>query len=67
MPREDQLAELARPADEQAVLAERERKFQELQDSYHYINYEIAGAQVIIRVFTFKLMTIPYRRAHASN
>jgi hypothetical protein len=59
MTREEQLAELARRADEQAALAERERKFHEVQDSY-YINYEIGDAQLIIRFYTFKLMTIPY-------
>jgi hypothetical protein len=59
MTREDQLAELARRADEQAVLAERERKFHELQDSY-YLHYEIGDTQLIIRFSTLKLMTIPY-------
>jgi hypothetical protein len=59
MTREEQLAELARQADERAALTERERKFHELQDSY-YINYEIGDSQLIIRFFTFKLMTIPY-------
>ncbi len=59
MTREDQLAELARRANEQAASAERERKFHELQDSY-YLNYEIGDTQLTVRFFTFKLMTIPY-------
>ncbi|MCJ9700001.1 hypothetical protein [Bradyrhizobium sp. SHOUNA76] len=40
MTREDQLAKLARQADKQKALAERERKFHEMQDSY-YIHYAI--------------------------
>jgi len=59
MTREEQLAELARQADKQAALAERERKFHELQDSY-YINYDIGDTRLKIRFFTFNLMTIPY-------
>jgi hypothetical protein len=59
MTREEQLAELARRADKQATLTERKRKFHEQQDSY-YLNYEIGDTQLIIRFFTFKLMTIPY-------
>ena len=41
MTREKQLAKLAHRADEQAVLAERKRKFRELQDGYRFISYEI--------------------------
>jgi hypothetical protein len=59
MTREDALAELARRADEQAALALRAREFHNLQDSY-YINYEIGDTQLIIRFYTFELMTIPY-------
>jgi hypothetical protein len=59
MTREDQLAKLARQADEQKALAERERKFHEIQDSY-YLHYAIGDTQVIILFAAFKLMTIPY-------
>ena len=59
MTREDQLAKLARLADEQKVLAERERKFHEMQDSY-YIHYAIGDTQLTILFAAFKLMTIPY-------
>ena len=47
MTREDQLAKLSRQADEQKVLAERERKFHEMQDIY-YLHYEIGDTQLTI-------------------
>ena len=59
MTRGDRLAELARRANEQADLAERARQFHELQDCY-YINYRIGDTQLVIRLYTFELMTIPY-------
>ncbi|MET4296578.1 hypothetical protein ABIB06_007373 [Bradyrhizobium sp. LB8.2] len=59
MTREDQLTKLARQADEQNALAERERKFHEMQDSY-YIHYAIEDTQLTILFAAFKLMTIPY-------
>jgi hypothetical protein len=59
MTRQEQLAELARQADERAALAERERRFHDLQDRY-YLNYEIGGSKLTIRFSTFTLMTIPY-------
>jgi hypothetical protein len=60
MTREEQLAELARRADEHVVLVERERRHREKQDSYRYLNYEIGDTQLVIRFFTLKMMTIPY-------
>jgi hypothetical protein len=60
MTREETLAELARQADEQAALAERERKFRLLKDRNEIISYEIGEAELAIRWFNFKLMTIPY-------
>ncbi|MHC2619610.1 hypothetical protein ACVIW2_001642 [Bradyrhizobium huanghuaihaiense] len=59
MTREETLAELARRADEQAALAERERRFHELQDGY-YLNYEIGDTELKIRFSAFRLMVIPY-------
>ena len=61
MTRKDALAELAQRADEQAALAERARKFHDLQDSY-YLNYEIGDSELVIRFYKFELMTIPYSR-----
>jgi len=62
MTREKQLAKLAHRADEQAVLAERKRRFHELQDGYRFISYEIGENHLIIRVLRFKILTIPYSR-----
>lgn len=59
MTREDQLIELARRADEQKLFAERERRFDEMQDSY-YLHYVIGDTQFTILFAAFKLMTIPY-------
>jgi hypothetical protein len=59
MTREEKLAELARQADHQVALAERDRKFQALQDGT-YLNYEIGADQLVIRFRRFKLMIIPY-------
>jgi hypothetical protein len=59
MTKEEQLAKLARRVDEKAALADQERKFHELQDSY-YLHYEIGDAQLTIRFSALKLMTIPY-------
>ncbi|WP_407117540.1 hypothetical protein [Bradyrhizobium sp. LMG 9283] len=59
MTREDQLAKLARRADEQQLLAQQERRFHELQDSY-YLHYAIGDTHLGILFAAFKLMTIPY-------
>lgn len=59
MTRNDELAKLARQADEQKLLAEQERRFHEMQDSY-YLHYAIGDSQLTILFAAFKLMTIPY-------
>jgi hypothetical protein len=59
MTREDQLVKLVQRADEQKLLAEQERRFHEMQDSY-YLHYAIGDSQLTILLAAFKLMTIPY-------
>jgi hypothetical protein len=59
MTREDEIEKLARRADEQKTLADRRRRFLELQDSY-YLHYLIGDADLRIMFASFKLMTIPY-------
>ena len=59
MTKEEQLAKLARQADEQAALSKRERIFHDIQDSY-YLHYEIGEIELTILFSTFKIMTIPY-------
>ena len=60
MTKEEKLAELARRAEKRTALREQERQFHERQDRYRFINYEIGDIQLTIRLFTFKLMIIPY-------